>query len=148
MVLRQLPGTDRPRRFAVWKKRIALLAPVAACLVLIAGCTLGGADPEFAGAWSKTDGGQTMTWEFTRFTASVEVSGTSTGTAGFVLETYDQDKDHILMRVNAVTGAFGGVFRVDDTVYCTYSISGSDLYLLLSGSSYPPTATGGPYTRL
>ncbi len=89
------------------------------------------------------------------FTVTTTIVVTSTGATSVLessLASFDESVGHMLLTVTSVTGTAFGSAAVGDTMYVTYSISGSTLYLSGDSAGYPATSTSGsdpqgPFTQ-
>jgi hypothetical protein len=91
-------------------------------------------------------GGETVTWVITATTVSVTAAGIIAGTGDWSVEAIDEGARHIRMSQTSASGVYD-LYPNQTTWYMTYRVSGNSLYLLCDVTTYPSTATAGPYTR-
>jgi hypothetical protein len=132
------------------KKQVALLVALFLMIVLITSCTPpgGGGNPTVdpTGTWLLTGSGWTETVVLTATTMDVTDAGSMTGTMSLSIVTADHNAYHIQTTVVSTSGAFT-VLPNGMTVYFTYSISGTNMMMGMSGTGYPTTLNLGPYIR-
>ncbi len=119
---------------------VALVLAFASCSGASGG---GNAGPDYVGTWYASVSGMSNTMIITATTLSM--SG-SLGTLSSSITSADTGAGHLLLSVSSSTGVLS-MYASGSSVYLTYSVSGSTMYISMSNSSYPSTATGGPYTK-
>jgi hypothetical protein len=132
-------------------------------LVLLLGCsstTDSTPAAEYVGTWvsSTTDsfgtGAGTLTIICTANTLHFGIAADGSmgvGTADFTL-TVDTAAKHMAFVATASSGSLAAIFTVGDTMYTSYSVSGSSLYLATGVSTLPypavPTSTTAAITMI
>ncbi len=130
------------------KRRVAcaVIASAIAAIFFVA-CQNQNLGADYVGIWSLNAAPiQVETWVLTATTASVTDSGTTVGAASFSIPFVDTGAKHLQFSFVSGTGIYGS-FASGTILYVTYSISGNLLSMSQNQTSYPPSATSGPYTR-
>lgn len=118
-------------------------------VVLFQGCTPpgGSGSPDFIGTWLLSVPplvSDTMT--LTSTTYSQSTSGILNGTMNASIDSYDTEAGHIHMTITARTGFYTAI-PVGTILYTTYEVSGNEMMISTSDTSYPATAESGPYIK-
>ena len=127
------------------KRLTWMILAIAGVLFAVAGCKL----PfwsELYGTWVMAEGGDSWAVKFSANDMSWKLSGSETGTLEFTIDEVDDTANHVLMILSAGTGVFSGA-EIGTVLYLTYSISGDSLYFDLDDTTYPATATIGPFIK-
>jgi hypothetical protein len=130
------------------KKLSILLLVLAVVTCFVLSCkNNGGGDPAYVGTWveSYTGGSETIT--FTTSTMNVVDVGSLAGTMAASFKAVDEGAKHIQVAVTSGTGSVYGSIPAGFILYVTYNVTGSSLYVSISPTAYPATASMGPYTR-
>jgi len=130
------------------RKLVWTVLTLAILLFAVAGCTSPGGSSayEFVGTWQTSASGQTETVVFTTTSISVTDSGYITGTMSSSIQAVDTAAKHIKMSMSSATGIYT-LYPIGTVFYMTYNVTGNTMYFSTSTSSYPSSATSGPYLK-